>query len=198
MAIYPIVFGKNDKKLKFFGIGYGKKMDDTVGINDAIRHIGGKKEDYLVYHIEDASEDYNRLLKQDDCEAILENGKIIGIDFSKEDSKKSIKFWTDNSENRVCKYDDGTCDDLFISAEVLTPDGERDTTFNGSLRFPIAAPSQKMVEVEINFVDGFKTHKFLPNHYGVYQVPVANVPRPLNDSNMRISNHLLVNVYRKV
>jgi hypothetical protein len=130
-----------------------------------IENYGGAKEDYSFYRARNG--DRRRLRNGDDFNLLWENNEITGINFDVEDNKRLIVCSDPN--NKTFLLGDGISERV-INIQVLKPDQELDTSFNGQKQLPIITPSGQKFCL-CNFNNGVVTLKLKTKQSGDWIIP---------------------------
>ena len=138
------------------------------------QRFGGVYTDYYIYSVDVSNADTVRAMKPDEeFTAVWQDGAIIGLDFTIEDTYRIMRFEPRDENGAVndTLTANGT-DYLDITASVWNPSlTEIDATFNETLQIPIINPDKKHAFIKALFNSGVSVKRFKTLEYGVWNIP---------------------------
>lgn len=138
-----------------------------------VTNYGGLSEDYVFYAIEETAIEAVRYMRGDECSFVWGGDAITGIDFTKEDSYKVMRFFvTDENGQESDTLVANGIDYLTISASIWDHEMlNMDSTFSGEVLVPLMDPDKRMAYTKIMFVDGEAQKIFKTTKYGIWRIP---------------------------
>lgn len=145
----------------------GDPSDENI-INNAVTTYGGTSAIYSVYHVDEKSDDYNRIKnKKAEPELVWDGTTITGIVFTEYDTRQYIGVITDKTI-----IDPDGIDTAVLTITVYENDGVSvDTKFNSTVNFQMLMPTGGYQTVQISFNKGIATYDFTTTVSGTWKFP---------------------------
>lgn len=164
-----LVGSKSDKQLLYRSSTYSSnEPSDQIIFANIIDKYSGTATDYCIFRINDATIASVRIQNGDEFSLVWDNNIITGVDFTLEDSKPWIRFYTDNGKSEILA-DNMDASVLIIEMWYADKSGI-DTSFNSSIRFTVATPTGPAV-IKCKFTSGICYKQIRTNLFGDWIFP---------------------------
>jgi hypothetical protein len=160
---------KSDKQLLYRSSTYSSnEPSDQIILENIIEKYGGTAADYSIYRINDATIATKRIQNGDEFNLVWDNDIISGVDFTIEDSKPWIKFYTEDGKSEILA---NNMDTAVLIMEMWKADKSGiDITFNSIIRFTITTPRGPAI-IKCQFVNGICKKQIKTEVFGDWIFP---------------------------